>query len=102
MTGFYDRLEDQLVVAGRRRRAQGTVGRAVSGRGRTLAAVAATVVALVVALAIALPAAMPNDSTSEPVAPPPPRPHRRSSSARRATRALPVAALAKVCDALEG
>lgn len=37
MNGFYDRLEEQLLQAGHRRRSQGPVRRAASGRGRMTA-----------------------------------------------------------------
>ncbi len=70
MTDFYAQLEDQLVGAARRRQAQGRVGRAVAGRGRTLIAATAAIALLAAGGAVALPSVLETSSTSEPATPP--------------------------------
>lgn len=76
MTDFYSELEEQLLAAGRRRRAQGPVARVVAGRGRVLAVATATVAVLVVAFAVALPSAVTSVFDRGPTVPaaPPPAP----------------------------
>jgi hypothetical protein len=74
MTDFYAQLEDQLVAAGRRRRAQGPVGRAVAGRGRALVVVTAAVAVLVAGGAVVLPALRTSSPTSRSAAPAAPVP----------------------------
>jgi hypothetical protein len=75
VTDFYDRLEQQLVDAGRRRQRQGAVRRVVAGRGRAIVVASAAVAVLVVAVSGALPSLRTSSVTGEhtaPVAPPPP------------------------------
>jgi hypothetical protein len=70
MTDFYAQLEEQLVTAGRRRKSQGRVGRAVAGRGRALVATMAVAAVLTAGGAVALR----SSSTNEPAAPAAPAP----------------------------
>jgi hypothetical protein len=70
MTDFYAQLEEQLVAAGRRRKSQGRVARAVAGRGRALVATIAVAAVLTAGGAVALR----SSSTNEPAAPAAPAP----------------------------
>jgi len=66
MTDFYAQLEEQLLLAGRRRAGRGRARQALSGRGRPLL-MAATVLGAIAAGAVTLPSLL--SPSSEPAAP---------------------------------
>jgi hypothetical protein len=98
MTDFYAQLEDQLVTAGRRRQAQGRVGRAVAGRGRALlgATVAAVAVAVAAGVAVALPGALSGTSERAPAVRPQATPAPAAATTPQAVVPVPSPSLAGI------
>ncbi|MEA2156680.1 MAG: LytR cell envelope-related transcriptional attenuator [Solirubrobacteraceae bacterium] len=73
MTDFYTQLEEQLLVAGRRRESQSRAGLALAGRGRQVAGATALVAAIAAGVVIAAPGGggAPPEQAPARAAPPP-------------------------------